>query len=452
VKQVSDISGPILVSPDIEEDEFLQQEVVEPVIAHLEGLALNVIATSEVNLDGVRNNVRGIETNLGNLIADAMLWQANQVAGTTGFENVPQATVGIQNGGGIRNNNVIAPGDFTELNTFDILPFGNFVSVVENIGPAQFKELVENAVSRSEDVENNSGTGRFAQIAGFSIIYDSTATAITFDDNGNTTTEGMRVLSITLDDGVEIVKGGTVVDGAPSVNIAIADFSARGGDQYPFRDATFTPLGVSYQQALFNFITTDSVDGGLGGLITAAAYPEGGENRIVVQICEGIDKPTISVTDGTDAEGAIFVLSSSATEGNQWFLDGVAISGATGQTYNVTQSGSYTVQVIDGSCTSEISEAFAVTALDENIAMLDNSLVIYPNPTNDLLHLNWDRNLKLNPVIMEIFSTDGRKLLSKDLENSSYAIQVKLGQFTNGLYIIKLKGEGFTLQKKIIKQ
>lgn len=452
VKQVSDISGPILVSPDIEEDEFLQQAVVEPVIAHLENLASNIIATSEVNLDGVRNNVRGVETNLGNLIADAMLWQANQIAGTTGFENVPQATVGIQNGGGIRNNNVIAPGDFTELNTFDILPFGNFVSVVENIGPAQFKELVENAVSRSEDVENNSGTGRFAQIAGFSIIYDSTATAIMFDESGNTSTQGERVLSITLDDGTEIVKAGAVVDGAPAVNIAIADFSARGGDQYPFRGATFTPLGVSYQQALSNYITTDSADGGLSGLIAAVAYPEGGENRIVVEICESIDQPTISVTDGIDAEGAIFVLSSSATEGNQWFLDGVAIAGATGQTYSVTQSGSYTVQVIDGACASEISEAFAVTTLDEDLAMLDNSLIIYPNPTSDLLHLNWDGNLKLKPVIMEIFSTDGRKLLSKDLGNSNTSTQVKLGQFINGLYIIKLKGEGFTLQEKIIKQ
>lgn len=451
VKQVSDLSGPILVSPDIEEDGFLVSEVVEPVIAHLEGLAANVIATSEVNLDGVRNNVRSQETNLGNLIADAMLWQANQVAGTTGFDNVPQATVGIQNGGGIRNNNVIAPGDFTELNTFDILPFGNFVTVVENIGPAQFKELVENAVSRSEDVENNSGTGRFAQIAGFSVIYDSTLTAITFDDDANTTTEGERVIAITLEDGTEIVKSGELVDGAPSVNVAIADFSARGGDQYPFRGATFTPLGVSYQQALLNYITASTADGGLEGTIAAAAYPEGGEGRITVEVCD-VTQPTISVSSGTDGEGAEFVLTSSATEGNQWFLDGTAISGATGQTLNVTESGSYTVQVTIGSCISEFSEAFAVTALDGDIALLANSLVIYPNPTNDLLNMQWDSNLNLKPEVLEVFSTDGRKLFDRELGVNSNAIQLKMKQFTNGLYIIKLKVEGFVLQKKIIKQ
>jgi 5'-nucleotidase len=57
--------------------------------------------------------------------------------------------------------------------------------------------------------------------------------------------------------------------------VATIDFSARGGDQYPFRGAPFTVVGVSYQQALRNYI----VDG-LGGTITAADYPEGGEGRI----------------------------------------------------------------------------------------------------------------------------------------------------------------------------
>lgn len=184
--------------------------------------------------------MRSQETNLGNLIADAMLWQANQITGSTGFENVPQATVGLQNGGGIRNNNIITAGDFTELNTFDILPFSNIITVVEDISPEQFKDIMENALSRAEDVINNSGTGRFAQISGFIVVYDSTETAITLDDEGNATTAGERVLELKLADGTAIVTGGTVVDGAPDVNIAVVDFTARGGDQYPFRGASFS--------------------------------------------------------------------------------------------------------------------------------------------------------------------------------------------------------------------
>jgi len=61
----------------------------------------------------------------------------------------------------------------------------------------------------------------------------------------------------------------------PSLNIATIDFLARGGDQYPYRGAPFTTIGVTYQQALSNYIVTP-----LDGEITAADYPEGGEGRI----------------------------------------------------------------------------------------------------------------------------------------------------------------------------
>ncbi|HVY55207.1 MAG TPA: bifunctional metallophosphatase/5'-nucleotidase, partial [Thermodesulfobacteriota bacterium] len=76
-----------------------------------------------------------------------------------------------------------------------------------------------------------------------------------------------------------IVTGGAVQPGDP-INIATIDFSARGGDQYPFRGAPFTTLGVVYQQALFNYITDSAANGGLAGVISAADYPESGEGRI----------------------------------------------------------------------------------------------------------------------------------------------------------------------------
>lgn len=59
--------------------------------------------------------------------------------------------------------------------------------------------------------------------------------------------------------------------------LATIDFLARGGDQYPFRGEAFTVLGVSYQQALSNYIQDAA---GLSGLIGAADYPVGGEGRI----------------------------------------------------------------------------------------------------------------------------------------------------------------------------
>jgi 5'-nucleotidase len=247
-------------------DATMQALVVDPVVAAVEELNATVIGTSDVALDGLRSSVRTMETNEGNLIADALRWQASQLAGDFG---APQPDVALQNGGGIRNNTVIPAGDITLLDTFDMVPFPNFVTIVPDIPRTQFKEIMENAVSLVEF-----GSGRFAQISGFTMVYDPTGTPQVLDADGNVVTPGTRVLEIVLDDGTAIVSGGAVVAG-PALNIATIDFLARGGDQYPYRGAPFTPVGQSYQQALANYI----VDA-LGGAITAADYPEGGEGRI----------------------------------------------------------------------------------------------------------------------------------------------------------------------------
>ena len=296
VTAISDESGPVRVSgiaPDaVDEDQQVIDEVTSEVEAALEALATNVIATSEVGLDGVRGTIRSEETNLGNLITDAFLWQAEQLAGELG---APVPDVALANGGGIRNDNVIPAGDFTEIFTLDILPFANILVVIPEIPADQFKEIMENAVSA---IGGTSGTGRFAQIGGMTMIYDPNGTAQELDDDGNVSTPGTRVRRIVLNDGRIIVNGGEVVPNAPSVNVATVNFLANGGDEYPYRGAEFTPLGVSYAQALGNYI----VDG-LGGTITEAQYPEGGEGRIITPAAN--EAITLTVLHNNDGESQL---------------------------------------------------------------------------------------------------------------------------------------------------
>ncbi|NRA57910.1 MAG: bifunctional metallophosphatase/5'-nucleotidase [Phycisphaerales bacterium] len=269
--EVLDESGPVRVSgigdDAVVGDSTIRSLVVDPVQAAVDALAANVIGTSEVDLDGRRSSVRNIETNLGNLIADSFLATATELAPTFG---TPVPDVALANGGGIRNDSIIPAGDITELDTFDILPFTNFVTVVEAIPATQFKEILENAVSRQ-----GQSNGRFAQVAGFTFEYDFRGTAQVIEDDV-VTVPGERVRRVTLADGTAIVEDFAVVPGAPEVDVAIVDFLARGGDQYPFRGAPFTSLGVTYQRSLF-----DQISVRLGGLVAASAYPEGGEGRIV---------------------------------------------------------------------------------------------------------------------------------------------------------------------------
>ncbi|MDX1541854.1 MAG: 5'-nucleotidase, partial [Geminicoccaceae bacterium] len=161
-------------------------------------------------------------------------------------------------------------GEITELDTFDVLPFSNFVSVVEGVSPERLKLIMEHAVAGIED-----RSGQFAQIAGLEMVYDPAKPALEFGPTGDVMAPGSRIVELTLDDGTAIVKGGDVVEEAPEVTLATIDFLARGGDGYPLGDREFTSLGVSYQQALSRYIQDD-----LGGKIEAERYPEGGSGRI----------------------------------------------------------------------------------------------------------------------------------------------------------------------------
>jgi 5'-nucleotidase / UDP-sugar diphosphatase len=268
---VHDSSGPVRVAggdhPDaVEPDPEMLALVTEPLLADLEERASTIVGISEVDLDGRRSTVRLEESNEGNLIADSLFWQATQLAPDFG---VPSPDVALQNGGGIRNDTIIPAGPLTVLDVESMVPFPNFVSVVENISREQFKEILENAVSRIEFVD-----GRFAQVSGFRYTYDASGTPQILDAEGNVVQAGTRVQEVVLDDGTVLVSGGSVVPGA-DLTIATIDFLARGGDQYPFRGAPFTTLGVTYAQALQNYIEI-----GLGGVVRATDYPFGGEGRI----------------------------------------------------------------------------------------------------------------------------------------------------------------------------
>jgi 5'-nucleotidase len=283
VIDIGENSGPVRVATDdcggtlpcddaVVPDPTVQELVVEPLVEALDVLATNVIGTSEVDLDGRRNSIRSMETNEGDLIADSLLWQANLLAPSYGVA-VPD--VAFLNGGGIRNDSIIPAGDITELDTFDMVPFPNFITVLENIPRVQLKEILENAVSRTQPGDPPGGTGRFAQIAGFSFVLSGSGIAQVLDLDGNVIVPGTRVQEVVLDDGTPIVNAGSVVAG-PDLTVSTIDFLARGGDQYPFRGAPFTTLGATYQQALAAYITE-----GLSGLISSSQYPEGGEGRII---------------------------------------------------------------------------------------------------------------------------------------------------------------------------
>lgn len=84
----------------------------------------SVFANTEVTLDGEKSHVRAQETNLGDLVADAMIWETLK-AGS--IEVADENLVAITNGGGIRAT--IKEGGVTMKDINTVLPFGNTLAV-----------------------------------------------------------------------------------------------------------------------------------------------------------------------------------------------------------------------------------------------------------------------------------------------------------------------------------
>lgn len=254
------VSGATADADKVTGDATLNAEVIVPVTQYIAALNAQIIGTTATRLNGPTHTscaalpctfvagVRNAETGLGNLVADAMRYAG-------------KADVAIQNGGGIRTN-IGAAGNVSVGDTFNILPFTNLVKRAPSMNATQLKDLLEHAYGASSPV--GAANGRYAQISGMQVTYNSSNIARTTLGTGN------RIERVVLDDGTVLIDAGVVVNPTRQFSFATIDFTANGGDGYPFaangvvfENAVDT---ITYQEALASFIQTPKSEGGLGRL------------------------------------------------------------------------------------------------------------------------------------------------------------------------------------------
>lgn len=107
---------------------------------------------------------------------------------------------------------------------------------------------------------------------------------------------------------------------------------------------------------------------------------EAASKLALVNAKAGVEKPVINNTDVNE-------LTSSATDGNQWFKNGVLMTGETSQVLDITDNGVYSVVVTSGNGCSNSSDAFTVQNLSVEENAEEFSWVAYPNPVKDVLNI-----------------------------------------------------------------
>ncbi len=162
-----------------------------------------------------------------------------------------------------------------------------------------------------------------------------------------------------------------------------------------------------------------------------------------VDFCINPGKPVITYGG---ANTATLTLSSSNTDGNQWYKDGEVITEGTAKQLQVTQPGIYTVQSTVDDCQGEMSEQFSVIVTGD----VGNKEVItlYPNPVSDRLYIKLPGSNRKTVTLVQM---DGR--IAEEHVTSSSLLEVDVRNYSQGLYIVRITDEnGVRPSLKFIKK
>ncbi|MFM7859312.1 MAG: T9SS type A sorting domain-containing protein, partial [Flammeovirgaceae bacterium] len=141
------------------------------------------------------------------------------------------------------------------------------------------------------------------------------------------------------------------------------------------------------------------------------------------------------------------ILTSNATTGNQWYVNGVAIPSATNSTLSVTTSGVYQVQVVVDDCASEFSADVPIVITGDLNRVID-TLHVYPNPFMDYLEL---RGISGVLTSVELIDLVGRKN-TIHFERLGEVFHANVSYLTLGVYVLQVQDGNQLYRIKVIKK
>ncbi|MHB8062501.1 MAG: bifunctional metallophosphatase/5'-nucleotidase, partial [Ruminiclostridium sp.] len=173
-------------------------------------------------LNGLRSDLRYKETNLADLLTDAMRESGN-------------ADIALMNGGGIRES--IPQGEVSIYKIGKALPFINSLVTIELRGDKIYSSLERGIMQ----YPNSGSNGGFLQVSGIKYTFDASKPA------------GQRIVSVTTNDGKELDKD-------KFYKVATNDYLYNGGDGYEeFVAAKLLNRGELLKDVLIKYIKSKGI-------------------------------------------------------------------------------------------------------------------------------------------------------------------------------------------------
>ncbi|KRY00964.1 5'-nucleotidase [Trichinella pseudospiralis] len=207
---------PILLDNQIKPDKEMEI-IIDKYHNEVEIYRKEVVGYTDVYIDGRSTSCRLSECNLGNMLTDSLVsYATNSMQHFANSEQWTAASVGIINGGAIRNFIKDKPGQLTMKDMYTIAPFDKSIVILRLYG-SDLLAAFEHSVSNFSEVSPH---GKFLQVSGIRVVYDLTK------PNGNRVQSiQIRCQNCTLPKYEELKKDAIY-------NVVMSNYMANGGDSY----------------------------------------------------------------------------------------------------------------------------------------------------------------------------------------------------------------------------
>ncbi|MFM8918008.1 MAG: T9SS type A sorting domain-containing protein, partial [Bacteroidota bacterium] len=142
------------------------------------------------------------------------------------------------------------------------------------------------------------------------------------------------------------------------------------------------------------------------------------------------------------------VLSSTSPTGNQWYLNGVAITGATGVSHNMnlTGAGTYTVVVTNANGCSSTSLPYLYTGMENTFA--NAGISMYPVPASEFLMIDFDKAISQDAVSFKIYDVAGSIKQNHTIGTGKNKLDVSA--LSAGSYLVEVEVNGQRYRQNLV--
>jgi hypothetical protein len=232
---------------------------------------------------------------------------------------------------------------------------------------------------------------------------------------------------------VSVQNGSSCGDGV----VTLTASGAQDGDKFAWYDAENAVTALSVQNSP-SFITP-----------VLSAPKTFYVSLVNANGCEGTRKPVSAIIE-KPVQATISIdgqkLVSNYSAGNQWYLDGIAIAGATGQTFEVQKSGIYSLKVTVGNCSTSAEREFAVTDLEGKSG---EAVTMFPNPVAQDLVISTRQS---GPISVSVINSLGIRVQQEEFSNGEGSNMLSVRNLATGLYYVYVSDGRNLYKKKIIKK